>query len=112
MLFVLATNHTSVAVTGEALAWIAGIIVSLGIIGRGARFMWRFGRKIHHLADWVEKIYEEFQPNHGKSFKDVMWRVDSNTQINSRNIQKVFGVIGGELDYSEVELEDLVPGPE
>lgn len=99
----------------RTLGLLAGIFISLGILAKAAYTLWKFGRMIHKLFDWVEEIYHQFKPNDGHSLADHVGRIDRNSQVNARNIQTVYGVIlkGLEFDPNDaLLLEPLEAEPE
>lgn len=75
------------------LALIAGVVTSLGVLSWASRKIWTVMRKVGKWFEWVEDIWENFQPNGGGSVKETISRIDRNVQTNARNIQTVYSMI-------------------
>lgn len=60
------------------LAYIAGGLTSLAIIGKQVRNLWRWGRGLARMVEAVHGLVEhELQPNSGGSLYDMVKRIDT-----------------------------------
>lgn len=59
------------------LGYVAGGLVSLGVIGKQVRNLWRWGRELARTVEAVHGLVEhELKPNSGGSLFDMVKRID------------------------------------
>lgn len=96
----------------QQVGLVAGILLSLGVIGRAGVGSWRLLRKAVEAFSWLEDIHKQLSPDDGASLHDILHRLDRNDHVNHRNIQTVYGVVlkAHAVDPMEAPLlENLEP---
>lgn len=92
---------TTLHLTAETLALIAGIIIALGVIGRAA---WKAFVVANGIYSILKEIHYEITPDGGDSVHDIIERNDMNHLIAHRNAEAIYGVV---LKFHEVDAQDV-----
>ncbi len=111
---VLAFGHFPTLTT---IGWIAAGLVGITVIwAKGVKPVVRFVQATVRAADALEmavptlrEIAEEFKPNHGRSLKDQLGRLERNDHINSENLSIIYRMVASFEDTDQTVLAPLKP---